>query len=376
MREDIEAEVVHDAAVLLRNRRGANPIRAVVRQSARAVIRHVPRDAFAPAPSVTGENAGINGGLTVFEGRLWRPVCGVAPWGSNRIPSRNSTVASVINALANPPVVGIRDDLWQLGLTPWNVRNHYGRTAEHGQVIAAETVVPSKLALDLRAEAAGAISRRVSDNLAHDGTMAWVAMPTPLLRYSGSPGCYVVEPPIRDKFSFHPHSLAEHTEGYVEYLRRSEHANSFTNPAAQRVLEAGRRLASELSGIEATPMADVLRNVRRLAHLTHLSATSLASGTTPEVEETITGLVEGLLPLVTRASADLLAERDLPDAVDRIASVSARTLELREKRAGESSHNVHALRRVLAYVEAVARPRLSAGNVPEADAESLGALVW
>jgi len=375
---DIEVAVAHLAPVLLRGRRGAAPVAGVARLTTPARIRRVSPAEMTNRRAIEGAFARINGGLVLFEGRLWRPASGQEPWGLARDASAAASPEALARALAcadsgDPADGPLRRDLWQLSLDPWRVTNQYGRMGEHARVLDGTGLDPDKLALDLRAECAAAVARRVGAELVHDGRVAWIAVPHPTLRsVSVHPDPIVVEPPVQGKLPLFVTSLPGEIESYFAYEERSR-GGPLSRKIRTETLAAAEQMSRELDGVSPDPYYDVARAVRRFAIVVDHACRGILAARRPQEDDPVTAPLLALAPVVARATADLIEPADLPQAVDRIVALAERARVAGENLTG--SHGLYRVRDAIAYAETVARPRFARAPTVESDLDALGGLV-
>lgn len=361
MRKDVEVTVAHAVPVLMRGRRGGALSRVDATLSTPARLRHVRIDDVRKIRRI-GVGIAI-ATLTEFEGRLWKPVRGLGG---------DAGVREVAASLSGE--CGCRlPDLHGLHLDPWNVRDHYGRLAESGKVVDGDAIDPGKLALDLRAEARSEAARRVRDLLFHDGEIVWRALPHPMLDAQQSKVTVPFEPPPDKKLPFHPVALAQNVERYLDYLAAGPSVTGMTEHRRDRICRAGRQLDSDLSGLPAPPLADVLRGVGRLAIRVYEGHRTTTRAQGPSHEEMVARMA-ALHPVALRASAGLLHVDDLPDAVDRLkASLDLDLSPERTRHVGASQIH-YAFKDAAAYLATFAFPLMAERALPQNDLDSLGGL--
>jgi hypothetical protein len=376
MMEDIELTVAHAAPVLVRCRRGALPTRAVATMSTPARIRHVDPAALADRCRPRGRYGyhTVVDGLAVFEGRLWIRVGDFSPMGTRPgpAPGAPTRLSEVVRTLAGEDVAHIRAELDGLGLRPWHLNNLYGVLGDHPKVLDGREVDVPSLELDLRAETSAAVRARIERDLVHDGDRAWTVLAPPLVHMDRE--AWVLPVRTIGTVDFKPGCLPDEIGDYLDFLGHMSPKGGLTQRVSNGVLQTARDLSDDLPDLDPTPLSDVLRNLRRHALLAYEIARRTAMVYRDADREFILPHLQALLPVVARASADLLGPDEAADAMDRVSACASAIMNVKAGPGSQNSQGVHLMHMVTTYQDMVARPRLARVAVPEADADSLSAL--
>lgn len=369
MAGDIEVEVAHTVPLLLAGRRGASPRIGATNVVTRAAIPTVPPAEFADRRTIACYEFALR------DGRLWRPVEGYRPEMPRSARPHPAPLALALDALRDPDpqdktLGDVRREFHHVHVQPNHVRNQYGQLGPWPNLLAPDDPKLETLHLDLRAEAAAAIARRLSRDVASDGANLWIAVPPPELFAGEKPEIKFKASPTIGYGETTAPCPPDGTELHAAYMQRNRFRDKRMGTYPKRLKALGDALLRDLEGVRLDPLHEVDLFVRRLTPIAY----QIIDGPFMHGEhrEPMRAVLGDLMPLFVRAAVGLVPPERLGDAVDRLHAAAATAIATVPQRGW--ALGAANLGHIMQYVEEVARPRLASRPVDALDADALGAL--